>query len=213
MKMNVMKSTCNPDLNIIDQATPARNRLILAGSKVFSDKGFGGASIREICQKAGTSSNMIHHYFGNKQGLYDEILASFTDDVWTVPARIISKTPKNKEQMISILEIFIEETLEALILHREIYELVVREKIVFKAFADYSEKFVAFLEASKRANLLRPSLDTTMLTGAILDRLGNQIQFASWIEETSGQSVLSNKDYKARWLKANLDLFLHGALA
>ncbi len=208
-----MNTTNQPDRKDANHATPARRRLILAARDVFSKKGFGGASIREICLKAGTSSNMVHHYFGSKQGLYDEILAGFTDDVWTVPARIISKTPKNREQVISILEIFIEETLEALILHRETFELVVREKMVFKAFAEYSENFVAFLEASKRAGLLRQDLDTTMLTGAILDRLGNQILYASWIDETTGQNVLSDKGYRTRWLRANLDLFLHGTLA
>jgi hypothetical protein len=36
---------------------------------------------------------------------------------------------------------------------------------------------------------LRAELDADILTGLILDRLGNQILFAPWINEISGQNI------------------------
>lgn len=199
-----------PDFS--DSSLPARERLLLAGGAVFAEKGFDGASVREICVLAGTTSNMIHHYFGSKQGLYDEILSGFSERLLVVPIRIISEPPRSRENLIARLEIFIEETLEALIAQPDLYKLVIREQIIFDVFANYNQKLVNFLEAAKQDGIVRPELDTEMLTGLILDRLGNQVLYAPWIKETSGQSMHSGDSYKKRWLRANLDLILHGML-
>lgn len=195
-----------------DPALPARERLIAAGSAVFSRQGFGGASVREICALAGTTSNMIHHYFGSKQGLYDEILSGFSERVLVVPIRIISEPPRNRENLISRLEIFVGETLEAIIAQPDLYRLVIREQIIFDVFKTYNEQLVKFLESAKEAGIVRPELDSEMLTGVILDRLGNQILYAPWINEISGQDIVSDDSYRKRWLRANLDLILNGIL-
>jgi len=191
---------------------PARERLIVSASSVFSQNGYGGSSVREICELAGTSSNMIHHYFGSKRGLYDEILSRFSERVFVVPIRIISEPPGTRENLVACLEIFIEETLEALIEHSDMYRLAVRELVVFAAFESYQRQLVRFLEAGKDANIVRANLDTEMLTGLILDRLGNQILYASWMMETSGSNIETDTDYKKRWLTANMDLILNGML-
>ncbi len=195
-----------------DPDLPARERLIAAGSALFTEKGFGGASVREICDLAGTTSNMIHHYFGSKQGLYDEILSGFPESVLVVPIRIISEPPHSRENLVARLEIFISETLEAIIAHPDLYRLVIRELIIFDVFENYNAQLVKFLESAKEVGIVRPELDSEMLTGVILDRLGNQILYAPWIKEASGYDIVSDAPYRKRWLKANLDLILHGIL-
>lgn len=195
------------------QPHSARERLITSGSVIFSKKGFGGSSVREICEHAGTSSNMIHHYFGSKRGLYDEILSMFSEQVFTVPLRIINTPPETREILVTRLEIFIEETLQALIENRDLYRLVVQEQVIFSVFEHYSDKFIAFLDAAKANGIVRPALDSAMLTGMILDRLGNQVLYSSWMKKTTGTSILEDAAFRKRWLKANLDLFLNGMLA
>ncbi len=189
-----------------------RDRLIEAGTALFSQHGFAAATVRDICGHAEVGGNMVHHYFGNKQGLFDEIMSGFTEDVWQVPIRIIASPPESMESLISRLEIFFEETFEALVAHRRLYEMAVREKMIFEVFTSYTTQFVRYIEAAKQAGFVRETLDIEMLTGFVLDRLGNQILFASWIEKTSGHNVLTDRDYRRRWLKANLDVVFHGML-
>jgi len=195
-----------------DAALPARERLLLAGGSVFSKNGYGGSSVREICELAGTSSNMIHHYFGSKQGLYDQILSQFSDRMFVVPVRIISEPAHSRENLMARLEIFMAESLEALTENRDLYKLAVRELVVFSAFENYKMQLVRFLNSAKEAQIVRTDLDPEMLTGLILDRLGNQILYAPWIKETTGSNIETDATYKSRWLKANLDLILHGIL-
>ena len=196
----------------IDRNTPPRERLLRAGASVFADKGYEGGTVREICELARTSPNMIHHYFGSKQLLYYEVLSLFSERILEVPIRIISQPPQSRENLIARLEIFIGETLEALTADPDLYRTIVRERVIVDAIEVYNAELVKFLELGKKAGIVRPGLDSEMLTGMILDRLGNQILYATWIDEISGANILNDVSYRDRWLRANIDILLHGIL-
>lgn len=58
----------------VDQMT-TRDKLFLAGIRIFARKGFRGATVREICKEAGSANiNCVNYYFDSKEGLYREIL-------------------------------------------------------------------------------------------------------------------------------------------
>jgi len=47
-----------------------RSRLVLAALRLFAEKGFEGATTRDICEAAGANISAIRYYFGDKAGLY-----------------------------------------------------------------------------------------------------------------------------------------------
>jgi TetR/AcrR family transcriptional regulator, regulator of cefoperazone and chloramphenicol sensitivity len=49
-----------------------RQRILEAAGSVFAKKGFDGATVREICQLAGTNVASVNYYFGDKHRLYVE---------------------------------------------------------------------------------------------------------------------------------------------
>jgi len=52
-----------------------KKRLFNAGVKVFAEKGYRDATVREICKKAGAANiNAVNYYFGSKENLYRDIL-------------------------------------------------------------------------------------------------------------------------------------------
>ena len=53
-----------------------RQKLVLAALKLFAEKGFEGASTRDIADAAGANISAIRYYFGDKAGLYR---AAFTE--------------------------------------------------------------------------------------------------------------------------------------
>ena len=59
-----------------------RNKLVLAALKLFAEKGFGGASTRDIAEAAGANVSAIRYYFGDKAGLYR---AAFTEPLNEMP--------------------------------------------------------------------------------------------------------------------------------
>ena len=55
-------------------------------------------------------------------------------------------------------------------------------------------------------------VDPQMITGLLFDRLGNQVKHADWIKSVTGDDIIGDEQYRNRWLKANLDIFLNGVL-
>ncbi|MHA1554488.1 MAG: TetR/AcrR family transcriptional regulator [Alphaproteobacteria bacterium] len=191
---------------------PVRERLLASGTALFAERGFEGASVRKICRDAATSINMIHHYFGSKEGLLEAILEQYDTRVFAVPMRLLETAPKSKEDFVNRLEMLFETTLEAYIEQRSVIMVAVREQTDLAALAAYQRRFVAFLEQAKKIDVVRKEIDSALITGAMLDRILNQVLFAPWIKRTSGADVLTSPRYRQSWSRANVDLLLHGFL-
>lgn len=78
-----------------ERGARARERLLQEATRIFAEKGYAGASTREICQAAGQNVAAIHYYFGDKAGLHratllrpiemtNEALAGFDDPALTL---------------------------------------------------------------------------------------------------------------------------------
>ena len=87
---------------------------------------------------------------------------------------------------------------------------MVREEVETQGVQDYSKAFAEFLERAKREGLVRNDLNSEMMTGAILDRILNQVTFAPQVKRVHGLDIISDGDYRQRWCALNLDLFLNG---
>ncbi len=60
------KKTRNPELT--------RQRLLKAATQLFAERGFDGVSVDDIVAAAEVNKRMVYHYFGDKEGLYVEVL-------------------------------------------------------------------------------------------------------------------------------------------
>lgn len=187
----------------------AKERLIEAGKMMFAEKGFAGATMRGICKQAGTGPNMIHHYFGNMEGLYQAIVRQFSSDIFDSPLRLIIDTPRTEDEMVIKFQLFTVEILEALIKDRLLFQIMKVEKGGFKAFQAYRNGVFEFFEGCKKAGLMRASINSNMLPGFLLDRLGNQILHAAHME-SDDENVITNPEYRKLWVKENTDILLYG---
>jgi len=48
-------------------------KILRVASKMFAEKGFANASVRDICRETGTTPPVIYYYFGSKRGLFDAV--------------------------------------------------------------------------------------------------------------------------------------------
>src|SRR6266700_1747598 len=52
----------------------SRERILVAAFKEFAAKGFAGARVDTIARRASINKRMLYHYFGDKKGLFREVL-------------------------------------------------------------------------------------------------------------------------------------------
>ncbi len=65
-----------------------RGRILAAARAAFGERGYGGATIRDVAARASVDAALVHHYFGTKQQLF--LAASeFPVDVAEVVPRLL----------------------------------------------------------------------------------------------------------------------------
>jgi TetR/AcrR family transcriptional regulator len=52
----------------------ARERLLTAALDLFNEKGYAATSVRELVAAAGVTKPVLYYYFGNKEGIYLELM-------------------------------------------------------------------------------------------------------------------------------------------
>lgn len=64
------RRAANPAATTSDDS---RTRLLEAAKDVFAEKGYAGARVQEIADRAGVNKQLINYYFGGKNGIYAEL--------------------------------------------------------------------------------------------------------------------------------------------
>lgn len=57
-----------------DVQAATRDSLLEAAAQVFAEHGYGAATVREICVRAGANIAAVNYHFGSKETLYAEVL-------------------------------------------------------------------------------------------------------------------------------------------
>lgn len=65
-----------------------QERLLESAAKVFAEKGFRGATVAEICERAEANVAAVNYHFGDKESLYEQVwqmLFRLSDEKYPLP--------------------------------------------------------------------------------------------------------------------------------
>lgn len=72
-------------------AAATQERILDSAEQEFAARGFPGARLREIAVAAGVQPALIHHYFGDKRGLYEAVIGRAVEHMSTASWRVLER--------------------------------------------------------------------------------------------------------------------------
>ncbi len=159
-----------------ERADDLRRRLVEVARGLFARRGFGEVGIREIARAADVTPGMISYYFGDKQGLYEAMLASVFDDM-IGRVRELAAHPQNAAgaPLESLIRLYVstiasQPWLPALLL-REVLtgDSAIRARFVHRFASRVADVLPGLLRGEMAAGRLRADLDPRL---AVLSLIG-----------------------------------------
>jgi AcrR family transcriptional regulator len=84
-------------------AEDTRGRILDAARAAFGERGFDGATIRDIAARAGVDAALVHHYFGTKQQLFVAAMEMPVDFATAVPALLTGPEERLGERFVAFV--------------------------------------------------------------------------------------------------------------
>jgi AcrR family transcriptional regulator len=192
--------------------TDTKKRLLEATLKLISEKGYMGATTREIAQQAGVTELTLFRHFGSKEKLFKELLGSYTF------------LPRLKELIPELDGLSSREALELIATH---FLLTLKErkamvKIMYSEYTTYPEnirevynKFIlemrttmaAYFEGLQQQGMLRKNISPAMTAKMFL-----WILFSYFRSEEIMQSTGMKKAAMEKQVREMIDIFMSGTV-
>ena len=196
-----------------------RQAIVEAARSLFSERGYSGASVRDICGRAGTSSNAINYHFGSKEQLYKDILGGLASAQLALAEQVLSSTPDSRDEFVVRLELYFSQLLDAYLENRETFRIIAREfeqllprgdeDDVIGKFIDTNRVIAGYVRRAMERGFVAPDIDADVVAGLLLDRVLNQARFTEAHKRYFDVSTLDG-NYREHWLRATLRIVFHG---
>jgi TetR/AcrR family transcriptional regulator, regulator of cefoperazone and chloramphenicol sensitivity len=97
----------------VTRDTETRGRLLKAAERLFADRGFKKVTVRDICRVARANVAAVNYHFGDKLGLYREVMQSAIDAMRATSdaARLAGDGQPPEEQLRRYIGIFVHRVL------------------------------------------------------------------------------------------------------
>jgi TetR/AcrR family transcriptional regulator len=167
----------------IRDAKLARQLILDAAQAVFAEHGFDGARIDAIAKASGYNISLLFQYFGDKLGLYTEVLKRTDRDLTALQARVLAPVFEHNAGMLpaqsfrTFLAVVVQTMFDYLLDHPQFLRILTWEmaegwqtyqRIVSHLYSDDRDQFERVFQHAEQAGLLRsnftPLIQLAMIT-------------------------------------------------
>ena len=151
-------------------AEGAREAILNAAEAVFAEHGFDGARIDVIAKASGYNSSLLFHYFGDKLGLYIEVVKRADREMTELQVRVLAPLledetiASNVHAFKALLEIIVSALFDYLIAHPRFMRMLLWEqaegwqtfsRTVSQFDTEDADQFEALFRKARSTGLLR----------------------------------------------------------
>ncbi len=190
-------------------------RIVVEATRLFAEKGYERASIKEISERAGVNIAAVNYHFESKENLFQRIIEQFLSELF-VSSRKTLLPPQSVEDLKVRLEVFVRQTIEAIIRQPDVMTIIQREgerssEVLKKTILQHRAALNAFLEHAGKIGLLTSDVDPNFAAEFLMAQIAQGTRRGRAKKEFFGQSTSAEK-HRDQWIRQTLQLFLGGVL-
>ena len=194
-----------------------REAILLAAETVFAEHGFGGARVDAIADLAGYNKNLIFRYFGDKLGLYAEVLRRADREMSELQARML--TSVFEDETTASLATAIGAIFDYLVAHPRFLRILTWEmaegwqttaKIISERDRGDVEHIRPFLSKAQRAGRLRSDFVPVIQLTMVLQMCQSYLAFLPLYQMLLPSEDVSSVEALARAREYIMALLVHG---
>lgn len=204
------------------KATPVdtRDALLRAAKRVFAQKGYEGATVKDLADEAHVNVSLVSYHFGGKEGLYRTCLEGFGLERVEAAERVLN-APKSKDDLELRLRLFGDDFLAihlrdpdtCRMIHRGMETLdPISSEAVKGVFYRIFEALLNFVDSAKKNGLLKADIDIEIATGLLFGSLMHMIR-SQPIARLLGKRTYDDPAYRARLIEQWVETFTRGNFA
>ncbi|MGB8347358.1 MAG: TetR/AcrR family transcriptional regulator [Ktedonobacteraceae bacterium] len=164
-------------------AETARQAILDAAEQIFSENGFDGARVDAIAAASGYNKSLIFHYFGDKLGLYAEVVKRADREMTELQERVLTPLfedetiPTNAQAFKALLETIVAAIFDYLVEHPRFIRTVLWEqaegwqtysKLISQLATEDVDQFETLFRKAYSAGLLRSDFVTSIQLTMVL---------------------------------------------
>ena len=188
-----------------------REALLDAAEVVFLEKGFGNTALSEIANRAGLTKSLIHHYFGSKKNLWQEVKQRRFDFYGRQQLDMLSDAPPTEDLLRNSVELYfrflknnteIVQILAWMFLERDMDECLTKDQELIEAGLEK-------IRAGQAAGHLRRDVDARFILFIFLGLAQHWFQDKDHFRHDFGTDGLP-EDIDEAYLADMLKIFMEG---
>jgi AcrR family transcriptional regulator len=215
-------------------AEASKAALLAAAENIFARDGFDGARVDEIARAAGYNKSLIFQYFGDKEGIYSQIVWRMREQSGAQIGAIVQRftgpdaPPISYETTRAFIEACVRWTFDFYAAHPNFLRIHAWEAAecwrTFVAIGSpegeaartqgkvWAHAVVAYLQRAQEAGYLRRELDPRLLITSVISQAEHYLLAVPRFERILPTADLSSSQAIAQAREQTVALFLYGSL-
>ena len=194
-----------------------KDLILEAAKKHFCEKGYDGASVRDICCEVGANVSAIKYHFGGKEGLYRECFIKFGEERLSIATRVLSSA-ESVEDLKVRLKLFAQEFINLGLADLSSTKLICSEieslnpmiaDIFQNTFLEVYRTLVKLLTTSQEKGYIRKDIDP-LLAGSFFFNSITQNLRIDHVAEKFFSKTLKDENYKNEFINNLITVLFDG---
>jgi AcrR family transcriptional regulator len=211
------KKTTNQELHSREDTA---SRIVSTATRLFADTGYDGTSVKDICDAADVNIAAIHYHFGSKEGLYRHIIEQFGTERLEFARRTL-QDPQSVDDFKVRLEIFLTQTLEAMIRQKDIIRIVQRDvemadsrskEMYLDPIVKHGGKLMEFFDHARKKGIVATHVEPFTAAGFLMSSVIHQTRNERILKKFTGHS-LADETFRNHWIQQMLCILTEGIIA